>query len=909
MNLQFCTGEEARKFYEEAMTIGYIESALTILILVGVMGSGKSLFKRLVLGLSAPEFSASTPLAESSVRSMSICQVAVDGQGPVEWRIVTPSDIIDVVARKVLELPWKKEVKQRALDYVTDYDEEANVERKHIPMLLEPDEESNEVQQPDRSKIGFLNALEMVKVDQELLQRMSTFSGRMKLMEIAFVYILDSGGQPPFREMFPHFVHESSAFVLMQKLNERLDFKPPIKYREEGKEDSAQYTSQLTNEQTLHQYFQAVQSHNCRVFVVGTHRDLEHKCEAESREEKNGRLLEAFRPVLGNRIVLYKAGDPDQLMFPVDSTSRKPEDQATAQAFREAIMKLCLGKRVKIPLPWFILEQLLRQLAEKMKEKVLSLEECYEVANKKLHMPDKLCKAAIEYLGKLNIFFYHPSILPQVVFSDVQVILDKLKELVHCSHELKSNTAQSLPQNWQSGEWLEFRDFAQIDSTILGKFPSYYRDGLFTVPQFLELLEDLLIAGKLANGKHFMPSILPDLALEEVAQQRVTSAKHPSPIAIYYTMNSSRIWLPVGVVPSLVVHLQNHYKWKPVLHGGKPACMYHNCMQFELPGEMPGRVTLIDSIKFLEIHVKASLEVASEVCPNIRSMVLSGLKEAHKSLHYDSPVVEDGVLCSGECGNKEAHLGTITKDRKWWKCSENADIGDILDRERQTVWFPYTRINPPIIQGANIIAQTEATILPGQPLTYHWKEHGFEMHIPAGALCDDETPVTVSIQASLKGDYQFPDNRVLVSGVYWIALHPPVKFHQKVTVSIQHCGSDDDPALSFVTAKCTQKSRPFTFEYLSGGSFSDSGIGTIEVNHFSVFAAIGQRKSQYTIHAYYIPKELNVCEAHITVTTLLNLTIEVEFMSVVCHISLSHYMSLYMHYNMYKIYASQKLSK
>ena len=633
-----CTGEEDRKIYEEAMTKGYIESALTILILVGVMGSGKSEFKRLVLGLPVPEFSPSTPLAESSVRSMSICQVAVDGEGPVEWRIVTPADMMDIVASAikkgvpVINMSWE-DISQLAFTSSTEFDvfdvkqlevATLNYKQKQLDVAsqLSPHSEyhSTEIHQQAREPQSrssaayfspkFLDALKGINVSQELIKRISKSSGGMKLMNIDFVYILDSGGQPPFREMVPHFVHESSAFVLMQKLNERLDFKPPVKYREKGKENSVQYTSQLTNEQTLHQYFQAVQSHNSRVFVVGTHRDLEHECETESREMKNQRLLEAFRPVLGNRIVLFKAGDPDQLMFPVDSTSRKPEDQAIAQTFREAVMKLCLGKRVKIPLPWFMLEQLLRQLAEKMKEKVLSIEECFEVAQVLL-MPPNVCKAAIEFLGKLNVFLYRPSVLPQVVFCDAQVILDKITELVRCSHELKSNTTQSLPQNRQSGEWLDFRDFAQIDSTILGEFPSHYRDGLFTVPQFLELLEDLLIAGKLANGKHFMPSILPDLSLEEVAQNRVASAKHPSPMTIYYTINSSRIWLPVGVVPSLVVHLQNHYKWKPVLDGGKPACMFHNCMQFELPGGKAGSVTLIDSTKFLEIHVKASLKVYS----------------------------------------------------------------------------------------------------------------------------------------------------------------------------------------------------------------------------------------------------------------------------------------------------------
>ena len=80
-----------------------------------------------------------------------------------------------------------------------------------------------------------------------------------KLMDVDFLYLLDSGGQPPFREMLPHFVQKADATVLMLKLNERLDFKPTISYRRERGEVNEGYTSQLTNEQILQQYIQAVQ--------------------------------------------------------------------------------------------------------------------------------------------------------------------------------------------------------------------------------------------------------------------------------------------------------------------------------------------------------------------------------------------------------------------------------------------------------------------------------------------------------------------------------------------------------------------------------------------------------------------------------------------------------------------------
>ena len=134
----------------------------------------------------------------------------------------------------------------------------------------------------------------------------------------------------------------------------------------------------------------------------------------------------------------------------------------------------------------------------------------------------------------------------------------------------------------------------------------------------------------------------------------------------------------------------------------------------------------------------------------------------------------------------------------------------------------------------------------------------------------------MSIQASLSGDYHLPGDGVLVSGVYWVALHPPVKFTEKVSLSIQHCGSVADSALTFVTAMCTQESRPYKFKPLPGGSFSESDSGNIEINHFSAAAIFGQRKSKYSICTYYIPKALNIYEAHIAITPKLGAVILVR---------------------------------
>ena len=122
----------------------------------------------------------------------------------------------------------------------------------------------------------------------------------------------------------------------------------------------------------------------------------------------------------------------------------------------------------------------------------------------------------------------------------------------------------------------------------------------------------------------------------------------------------------------------------------------------------------------------------------------------------------------------------------------------------------------------------------------------------------------IHIRAGLSGEYELPDERVLVSEVFWLSLDPPVeKFGKKVTLILQHCASDDDTTLTFITS--TQEKPPYTFHPLLGGSFSESGHGSIDVDHFSWFWLGGKRKI-YVFCPFYLPKEAKRHDVHITVT-------------------------------------------
>ena len=135
-------------------------------------------------------------------------------------------------------------------------------------------------------------------------------------------------------------------------------------------------------------------------------------------------------------------------------------------------------------------------------------------------------------------------------------------------------------------------------------------------------------------------------------------------------------------------------------------------------------------------------------------------------------------------------------------------------------------------------------------------------------------PVTTHIRASPRGEYKLPDDRVLVSEVFQFSLDPPVEtFHKKVTLTLPHCASDGDSTLAFVTS--AQDNPPYTLHPLPGGSFSESGHGTIDVDHFSWFGLIARRKS-YAFCTFYLPIENpKTHEVHITVTPNLKFHLKV----------------------------------
>ena len=117
--------------------------------------------------------------------------------------------------------------------------------------------------------------------------------------------------------------------------------------------------------------------------------------------------------------------------------------------------------------------------------------------------------------------------------------------------------------------------------------------------------------------------------------------------------------------------------------------------------------------------------------------------------------------------------------------------------------------------------------------TIDCEEFGLKIHVPKGATSCD-----IVVKAIVAGDFDFPKDTLLVSGVYAISVSK--KFLKPVQLEMQHCAllknKQHTQLLKFVRADGT---KPHKFTTLEGGVFQpDSQYGNIHCQNFSLFAIV-----------------------------------------------------------------------
>ena len=543
----------------------------------------------------------------------------------------------------------------------------------------------NEAATLDEMVESLLGSLKKLIAGEEL-----TEGEEDELMSSVWIYFTDSGGQPQFHELLPLFIHDVSSVIIVSRLSDRLDDHPPDEYYQDGQCVGKKSSTHLTTTEQIKCLASSLLSRSSDkvpdIIVVGTHRDKADEC-PESIEEKNEKLLKIFGPELEPHLVFYEG--MDSLFHPVNTIDPDDFDNGVAGNIRVAVEMSKLGKKVKVPIWWFILELLIQGLAKKLGKRVLSKEQCVKIANT-LGFTERSFDEALKFFNGLNVIKYS-SALPEVVFVDSQVPLDNLSDLVQEGYLLRHGRP-----TLRRGNWKRFCYEGVVTEEFMDSTCKHFEKGIFESPQLLKLLQNQLVVVPLEPllvevtgvDEYFMPALLDVLSREELKKHQVFSSL-ASPLLFRFPCGCRR----AGVFCCLVVHLMKQSKWSIQHLNKKVILVARNCVTFRLP-KHSCLVTLIDAFYFFEVHVAAETKasVCQEMCPIIRKEILAGIEAASEKLRYSYDRPEVGVFCRchgdpASLPQSDRHAALVQGSGADIACTcVETSVTNALD-ERSTIWL------------------------------------------------------------------------------------------------------------------------------------------------------------------------------------------------------------------------------
>ena len=670
------------------MKRGHIELDIDKVVMFGIAGSGKTCALAVMLGDDPPDVTCSTPLMKRPVEVL-----FMDVDKKLHWKIKTLQEVNESIA-EIIRSRMPKEAAKALVSSASPASPSQQPPHSTADQSFQPTPEetitttseaareiptstkkrpTGKVQSEAEGSLDYV--LQSTDMDEEFVSLINTSPPSSEpILRLRQILVLDSGGQPHFHELIPVFLNGASDFLYVFKVHESLDIRSMIRYFKEGKL-VFQFQASQTNEETLKQCTRAMTSLTAknkdiplpRLLFLATHPDMVAEGELPAKlEALHKRLKEILLPQFKDQIIYCnKKGD---FIFTMNAAKPVKKDQECAEAIRRCLSKEREGKKgVKVPLRWYALYQKLLQVVEGLGKKVLSREQCGLVAES-MGIDEESCDEALQFFTRLNMLFYFPDILPNLVFMDPQMLLDKVTELVEESYRMSQAEEEDQSFFIIEGEKLKFRDYGQVTETFLSKFDSHYEKPLFTPKELITLLRGLLVFADLSEDVYFMPCLLQVKTPEVVAQYQVSGEKA---LAVHFPDSGPLLGMFCSTVAYLLSSENAHpCPWEVVQdEAGTPQCLNRNVIQFTIPDKI-GTVSLIDHFTHFEIHINTLLDKEVQLWKVAHDAVFAGLKKAGKTLGYTNNTPVPAIVCPTH--PTTPHPATVKEGG--WKCSKMAHI-------------------------------------------------------------------------------------------------------------------------------------------------------------------------------------------------------------------------------------------
>ena len=705
---------ESKRLLNEAMKEGSVLLHIINVLLAGTAGSGKtSCLDLLMDNPPKPESERnSTPCMKRPIRVRPITNVRFQSIGN-EWKEVNRQKYISLLADAIKHLPrgFQKSL-PKDLQKRLQLKSEGDGPSKSATGQANPGgKEGVGFSGVPKSPAGQAIAAVTELVTEALSEKLSIVKDAKendvrRPFDPKMVYVTDCGGQPQFQDTGSLFMRHTSAALLVSRLIDELCSFTFDEYFKDGKLVGIPYSSHITQGETLMSLLRSLRSHNHSgknpiCLFIGTF--LDHLKSMGILDKRNEALLEMLPPEILQDVVFSDRG-MNELIFPVNTLSRDQHTLAIAQAIRKAV-ESAPPLEVKVPVLWFLIELALQELCSILGRGVLTFAECCALAHG-LGFQSAVLDAALDFFDEVCIAHYYPMVLPNTVFVDPQVPLDKVSELTEHAISLREakegrGDKSSIPTAMDP-KWKRFRDEGIITLDILSsdEFQKHYQNGLFSPTDFLLVMQQLLIiapisipllgkiAGPYSEAEFFMPTLLRSLPPSELEELRVLDST-AAPLLIRFPSDCIRF----GVFCCLVVYLMKKYGWQVRLPSSRdPALLAKNCVMLKVPG-LPCSVTLIDSFSQVEVYVKARPKVCADLCPTIRENLLEGVDKACQALHYNNDRPVTRIFCphtkeqnQEESVSLKRHSAEVNIQAGAWCCTAEFDVDGELQLNHMVWW-------------------------------------------------------------------------------------------------------------------------------------------------------------------------------------------------------------------------------
>ena len=543
-----------------------------------------------------------------------------------------------------------------------------------------------EMQQEQQSPQSMIKPLE---TESDLLKRIHEviMSGKVsgEILGIKWVYVVDTGGQPPFHDLLSAFIKGTSACAFVFKLSERLDRRPRVQVWLDGVEVGKSFEHPLSNQQILEQGIQTIQalpylskenSKSPLLFVIGTHRDEQDKCTDETLEDKERTLCDIEKRS-GCNFQYYVHNDVQRIVFNVNARNPEQRDKDIASTLRSEIANR-MPEPEKIPLRHYGLELELEHLVTPENKGVINMEECRAIGDR-LNFDDKGLKAALKFLHRVNVILYYPEVteVEKLIFCDPLFLMKIVSKVVQHIHKGAST-------QWKKSHKRGLITIGQLDTE---EFRSCLRSEIFTFKSLFKLFEHLLIVAKVkeTDQEFFMPCLLDDATLDKTKRISRLKSEHCDPLTFHpltfqFYRGLEPVYAPCGLFSSLVAFLLS--SWTIEVDSDLGGNVYRNIITFR-SSSPSAHITLINFPTGFEVFTKCR---QYNHLRNIRTVIEKGLKEVKKVRNFEHVEYKEAFRCKCPKANDEPHLADTHIEEKSWCCPLDPRKGGHLEIS-ELAWY------------------------------------------------------------------------------------------------------------------------------------------------------------------------------------------------------------------------------